>query len=407
MEFGKKHMLIWGPIFLLIVGMVLSIHQLYVMAAILALLAPASWLMARGTLDSISARREAPGVMKEGEQRPVRLTVTNDGLRRRYFFTVADHLPDGLRAIGDEATLVPSLASDEEVEVEYVLEAVRRGVYAIGPVTLRNSDIIGLYSFARPAGESDDLVVHPTPERLPETWMRVSSIRALQQPRRRFRGEGTEFYGTRRFVNGDDLRRVDWKSTARRGHLIVREYERAEAQDCTIALDLARGAHSGEGDDSTLERGVKLAASMAAQMIERGSRVGLIAAGERDLSVAPSADPRQKGRILDALARVQADSDHSLTAQVSSRMSSLGASGLVAIISPTREPSSLNTATMLRDLGCAVVWMTLAAPWRSVRKGELEDDQLAVRLASRGVRSYVVEPGQSLAAGMRRAYRVG
>ena len=407
MEFGKKHVLVFGSLFLLLVGTVLSIHQLYVMSAILALMAPASWLMSRGTLGAISARREAPGVMKEGEQRPVRLTVTNDGLRRRYFFTVADQLPDGLRAIGDEATLVPSLASDEEVEVEYVLEAERRGVYSIGPVTLGHSDLIGLYSFARPAGELDDLVVHPTPERLPETWMRVSSIRALQQPRRRFRGEGTEFYGTRRFINGDDLRRVDWKSTARRGHLIVREYERAEAQDCTIALDLARAAHSGEGDDSTLERGVKLAASMAVQMIERGSRVGLIVAGERDLSVAASADPRQKGRILDALARVQADSDQSLAAQVTSRSGTLAGSGLVAIISPTRAPSSLETATMLQQMGCAVVWMTLAAPWQSVREGEIEEDQLAARLASRGVRSYVVEPGRTLAAGMRRAYRVG
>jgi len=406
-ESGKKTVLIWAPIFLLLVGMMLSIHQLYVMAAILALMAPASWLMSRGTLGAITARREAPGVMKEGEQRPVRLTVTNDGLRRRYFFTVADQLPDGLFAVGDEATLVASLASEEEVEVEYLLEAARRGVYSIGPVSLGHSDLIGLYSFTRPTGEPDDLIVYPTPERLPETWMRVSSIRALQQPRRRFRGEGTEFYGTRRFVNGDDLRRVDWKSTARRGHLIVREYERAEAQDCTIALDLAVGAHSGEGDDSTLERGVKLAASMAAQMIDRGSRVGLIAAGERDLSVAASGDPRQKSRILDALARVQADSDHSLAAQVASRSATLGASGLVAIISPTREPSSLETATMLRDLGCAVVWMTLAAPWQSVRKGALEEDQLAARLASRGVRSYVVEPGRTLAAGMRRAYRVG
>jgi len=406
-ESGKKTVLIWAPIFLLLVGMMLSIHQLYVMAAVLALMAPASWLMSRGTLTAITARREAPGVMNEGEQRPVRLTVTNDGLRRRYFFTVEDQLPDGLRTVGDEATLVASLAAEEEVEVEYLLEAARRGVYSLGPVQLGHSDLIGLYSFARPAGEPDDLIVHPTPERLPETWMRVNSIRELQQPRRRFRGEGTEFYGTRRFVNGDDLRRVDWKSTARRGHLIVREYERAEAQDCTIALDLAAGAHSGEGDDATLERGVKLAASMAAQMIDRGSRVGLIAAGQSDLSVAASGDPRQKGRILDALARVQADSDHSLAAQVASRSGTLGSSGLVAVISPTREPSSLATATLLQDLGSAVVWMTLAAPWQNVRRGELEEDQLAARLASRGVRSYVVEPGRTLAAGMRRAYRVG
>ncbi len=106
---GLKHVLIWGSIFLLLVGLVLAIEQLYIMSAVLALLAPTSFLLSRGTLGALSVRREAPGLMKEGQQRRVRLTVSNEGVRRRYFFTIGDTLPDGLEAVGEGSggALVP------------------------------------------------------------------------------------------------------------------------------------------------------------------------------------------------------------------------------------------------------------------------------------------------------------
>ncbi len=263
-----------------------------------------------------------------------------------------------------------------------------------------------MFSFRRQIGEADEVVVHPTPERLPDVWRRVAALRAPQRPRRRFRGEGTELYGTRPFVPGDDLRRVDWKSTARRGQFIVREYERAEATDATIVLDLQRGMHHGKGDDGTLERAVKLAASIAAQMLERGSSVGLMGAG--DFSVPPSADPRQRVRLLDALARVQADGTATLGDAVAAHRQYLVPGGMALVISPRLGPDALEAATALVDHGHQVGWMVVAAPGRlSLRRDEMEPEQLAARLAGRGVAAWVVVAGRELATSMRRARRAG
>ncbi|MCD6359352.1 MAG: DUF58 domain-containing protein [Armatimonadetes bacterium] len=406
MEFGKKHVLIWGSVFLLLVGMVLSIHQLYVMFAVLALLAPAAYLMSRGAATHLSVTRAAPGVLREGQQQQVRLYISNEGLRRCYLFTVADRLPEGLQVTGPAATLVEALAADEQVQVTYTLRAQRRGVYTIGPVELRHSDPIGLFTFTRLVGPTDELVVHPSPEPIPDSWTRAGSLRAMQHVRRRFRGEGTEFYGTRRYLPGDDLRRVDWKSTARRGHMIVREYERAEATDCTIVLDLHRSVHSGEGDDSTLERGVKLAASVAAQMTERGSHVGLVAAGAQDWSRPAGADPRQRTRIFDALARVQADGDAPLGEQISSHRPLIPEGSMMVVISPLCSVEAVTLATTLIREGYALVWLIPAAPWRAPRDDEMTEDQLAARLNARGARAYVIAPGRPLSAGMRGGHRV-
>ena len=408
MEFGKKHVLIWGSIFLLLVGLVLASRQRYVMFAVLALLAPVSYYLSRGTLETLEVKREAPGLMKAGQQRAVRLTVTNIGVRRRYFFTIRDRLPDGLEQVGegDGGSLVPSRAAEEQFLHEYVLNAKRRGGYKIGPALLSHSDLIGLFSFEREIGRADELVVHPTPERIPAIWTRVASLRSPERPRRRFRGEGNELYGTRPFVPGDDLRRVDWNATARRGHLVVREYERAEATDAAIILDLSRRSHSGEGDDNTLERGVKLAASVAVQMLERGSSVGLIAAGAADASVPPSADPRQRVRIFDVLARVNADSDEHLSEAVTGHLQYIPSSGMVIVISPTLETEALEIAEGLMGRGHAVLWATVEALGQAVaRAGEVDAQQLAARLADRGVDAWTLMAGRELPVAMRRAQR--
>jgi len=408
MEFGKKHVLIWGSIFLLLVGLVLAVRQLYVMFAVLALLAPVSWFLSRDTLGSLQVRREAPGLMKEGQQQLVRLTVRNTGVRRRYFFTIGDALPDGLEAVGegDGRTLVPSLANEEDFRFEYVLQAHRRGVFTIGPAVLKHSDLIGMFNFNREIGDIDELVVHPTPVKIPQVWTRVASLRAPERPRRRFRGEGSEFYGTRPFVPGDDLRRVDWNATARRGQLVVREYERAEATDATIVLDLEARVHRGEGDDATIERAVKLAASVAAQLLDRGSSVGLVAVGGERYNVAPSASPQQTPKLMDALARVQADSEEPFRSTIAEYLPYIPDGGMAVIISPRLDDEPLRISAALHDRGLTVTWMVVEA-LQSPRPGEAEAHQLAARLADRGVDAWTVAAGRELSLSMRRARRGG
>jgi len=406
MEFGKKHVLVWGSIFLLVVGMVLAIRQIYVMFAALALLAPLSYLLSRRTLEALAVRRQCPGVMKEGQEREIRLTLRNEGVRRRYFFTVQDELPDGLEMVGEGRRLLSSLAADEEADLSYVLRARRRGVYQVGPALLAHADLLGLYDFEKRAGEPDELVVHPTPEDVPESWARASSLRARQRPRRRFRGEGTEFYGVRAYTAGDDLRRIDWKTTARRSQLAVREYERAEALDCVVALDLSSAHHRGEGDDSTLEMGVKAAASIAAHLLERGSSVGLVAAGIEDWSLATSGDPRQMIRILDALARVKAETAQDFTGVLAGHRNYLPQGCMIAAISPDLRPELVGSAQALSRQGYAATWMVLEARDRGLQQPwELTEELLAARMTQQGLPSYIIEPGRPLAMSLRRTYR--
>ena len=79
---------------------------------------------------------------------------------------------------------------------------------------------------------------HPDPRSLPHTTPSATSIRE--------------------YVPGDAYNRIHWKTSARQGELLVKEFELEQTADVLIFLDLHAPDHTGSGDDSTLEYGVRI-----------------------------------------------------------------------------------------------------------------------------------------------------
>src|SRR5439155_19224579 len=86
---------------------------------------------------------------------------------------------------------------------------------------------------------------------------------------------GLEFYGMREYVQGDDLRRIVWRASARTGKIMVREAEQGITDHVTIILDTDRGAHSrdGEGLSESFETGIRAAASLGVRHLREGYEV--------------------------------------------------------------------------------------------------------------------------------------
>lgn len=360
MSIGKRHALLWGPLFLFIVAFVLHVNQMYVMFSALMLLAPASYLLGRRKLNGLTATRHSRGVMTAGERSPVLLTVRNEGRLRQFFLGVRDSLPEGLESAEGGAVFLPDLSPGTEQRVQYSLLARRRGVYRVGPLMLEGSDYLGLYKFTRRVGETSELLVYPRPLPIPNLWRRSLRGRAPQQSRRHRMGEDGSFFGVRDYVPGDDLRRVDWKTSARRGHLAVIQSEETESTEAVVLLDLSRASHAGQGERSTIEYAATLAASLAAEALGRGASVGLLAVGAESHSVPGSTSPRQALQILEALARVKADGSHGLLTVVKQHERFLPKACGVAVISADLSADLLAALMRLTSLGHAVTWFALA-----------------------------------------------
>ncbi|WP_426595347.1 DUF58 domain-containing protein [Cellulomonas sp. McL0617] len=153
------------------------------------------------------------------------------------------------------------------VTVTYAVQAARRGRWPLGPLVVTRSDPFGVVRASATLGEQAEVSVWPTVVPLP-----TPADVLVGEPDRVALGArtpSTDDASLRDYREGDDLRRVHWGSSARRGALMVRSDERAGMRPVSVLLGLPARA-------STLEWSISLAASMALAMLEGGHPVRLV-----------------------------------------------------------------------------------------------------------------------------------
>ena len=278
-------------------------------------------------LKQAEVERSTPRRARVGDDIRLGYTVHNPGPRRSIPLMRMD---DGFGAFPDTGVLVERLKAGETAHVELVRTAVRRGVFDSGTVTLTCGAPFGLTKSRRKIELPTNLTVVPR-------WVEIRSFPILEPSsfpsdvlhERARTGAGEEFIGVRDYRPGDPPRSVHWRSTARAGHLVVREFEEEVAS--RVALVLA-GADAGTPPDSAFETLVTAAASIGIYALQTGHPVDMVrptaAGGAEHL-----ADTDRFG-LLDWLARAE-PLDTALGDLVAPALDRIGRRGTVVILSPT------------------------------------------------------------------------
>ena len=112
-------------------------------------------------------------------------------------------------------------------------------------------------------------------------------------------GRGLEFHEARRYVQGEPVRRIDWKMTARMGVPYVRTFLEERQREIFIALDVSPSMATGWQEKSKLEVAVEMAATLAVSTVGAGDRLGFVTFADRVLELdRPRAGKRQLFRTL-------------------------------------------------------------------------------------------------------------
>lgn len=159
---------------------------------------------------------------------------------------------------------------------------------------------------------------------------------------------------------GDDLRRIHWLSSARRGDLIVVEREKGSTGRLWIALDTRAGSNRGLDRDSTLERSVKICVTLMDAARERGDAVGLLAPGKNGGIVTPQMGEGHRMAVLEILARVQADSEETIAEAIMRSGIDKGVSVVLVTGAPTEE--MVHALSTLKARGASLVAIAVEAP---------------------------------------------
>jgi uncharacterized protein (DUF58 family) len=237
----------------------------------------------------------------------------------------------------------------------------RRGHFRIEPLQIRTGDPFGLFEASAAVGQGLSLVVYPRVERLPLWRLPAANIEGSHAAPERTLQTTPLATTVRPYAPGDSMNRIHWKSTARHGEIQVKEFDLEQTSDAWIFLDLDRRVQAGRGDDSTVEIGVRAAASIADRALLENRAVGLTTSGHRIAIVPADRGGRQHLKIMQLLAAVEGDGSGQLAETLVTGLSRLRRGMTAVVITPSLERNWVRPLASLRSRGVACVVVVVDA----------------------------------------------
>jgi uncharacterized protein (DUF58 family) len=276
----------------------------------------------------------------------------------------------------------------------------RRGLYSVGPIEVTTGDPFGLFRHTRTYGRASNVLVYPRAAELPNFFVPPASLPGEGRFRRRTHYVTPNASGVRPYEYGDSFNRIHWPSTARTGDLMVKIFELDPASDIWIILDLNRDVHLGEGDDSTEEHAVRIAASVGRYFLTANRSVGYMAFGRSFEVQEAERGVNQYTRILESLAMARAWGDVPIGDLLANEARRFGRHTTVVVITPSTDEAWVGGLGALQQRGVKVAAILLEP---STFGGDDSSLGVFASLAASDVFTYMVKRtddlGSALGAG--------
>lgn len=290
--------------------------------------------------------------------------------------------------------VLDGLRPGDRRQVRYVLRPRRRGRWHVGPLKMVFSDPFGVARIRSTTGGTTEFLVYPRIERLSLPDLSADRRTPARSARRQLTGmRGEDFYTLRDYVDGDDLRRVHWPATAKRGRYMIRQEETPWQTRVTILLDDRGLGYS----RATWERALEVTASVVDLFARSGYTVTMTAAHAG--GPGPGKGRHHLFRCLDQLVGLEpahgAGATDRLVAQVGGFVAQASADDVLVVVLAEIDRAAaqalVHAAGRCKALAAIVLGDPSAAPSRGT------DDEPQVALQAAGVKVLRLPPGAALA----------
>ncbi|MEX3773519.1 DUF58 domain-containing protein [Pseudomonas sp. MYb118] len=303
-------------------------------------------------LPSPRIRRQLPGSLALGRWSEVRLEVEHD-FNQPLNIELFDHVPDGLSF--ENLPLAVELQPGLHSHVGYRLRPLNRGHFDFAYCELNLPSPLGLWTDKRLPEVPGSTRVYPDFARLyggqllaVDNWLSQLGVRQRQR-----RGLGLEFHQLREFREGDSLRQIDWKATARQRTPIAREYQDERDQQIVFLLDCGRRMRSQDGELTHFDHALNACLLLSYVALRQGDAVGLSTfATEQPRHLAPVKGAGQLNVLLNAvydLDSSQRSADYQ--AAVTQLLARQKRRSLVVLVTNLRDEDDEELLTAVQRLG--------------------------------------------------------
>jgi uncharacterized protein (DUF58 family) len=351
----------------------------YRLSILWALLLAIAWAWSALSLRGVKFSRSARTVRAQvGQIFEERFDIQNPSILPRLWLEVLDSstLPgtDGSRVV----TMILGKQTRSYLARTRLL---KRGVFPLGPTDISSGDIFGLFPVKISLPAKDTLLVYPMMVDVRNFPNPPGLLPGGEALRRRTHQITPNAAGIREYEPGDPLNRIHWLSTARRGRMMVKEFELDPLADVWIFMDAEKAIQAANPQTepdyyakdfwqrhakialppSTEEYGISIAASLARDYLRRGRAVGLVGAGQQLILIAPDRGGRQLGKILEALALLRAEGTIPLRGLVETQVKHMVRGSTIVLITPTVNKEAALLADYLLQRGLRPVVILLDA----------------------------------------------
>lgn len=291
-----------------------------------------------------------------------------------------------------------------------IVPLTRRGTFRIEPMVVRTGDPFGFFEAAATVGRPTIITVFPRVVPLPRWRLPNAYLEGSHSAPERSLQTTPLATTVRPYAPGDSFNRIHWRSTARLGEIQVKEFDLEQTADLWLFVDLEAKVHTGEGDVSTVEESMRVAASIAHDAILENRAVGLTTSGHRLVTIQADRGPRQRQKIMALLAAVEGDGRTPLEEILLTGLPKLRRGMTAVVVTASRDRQWVLALTSLRARGvtAAVVALDAASyetagrlhrtPGPQADQAAQEQRALRFALAEHDVKAYEVHAGDNLGA---------
>ena len=254
------------------IGRVFGLIELYVVGVGIAIALLVAVISVQRRLPPLNVRRiVSPSLVSVGEPARVDIQLANLGRQSSPYLQLWEPVGNNGGAPMQLAKLAPSQAAS----AAYRVPTARRGLIRTGPLRALRRDVLGLTQRTTTLAGTEEVLIVPHTVGLPFPSV-GSSGRLGQHLRMKSWGQtGSEFHSLREYQRGDDIRRINWKASARATSLIVRDTALEGIRRCTVVLDTTAAEYVG----GSFEQAVIAAASITASSAHAGVNTRFVTHG--------------------------------------------------------------------------------------------------------------------------------
>ncbi len=223
------------------------------------------------------------------------------------FIEVRDSLDARLDVKNGSNYRIVNLPRGREDKLTYELHTPIRGVYGLGPTEVRKTDLYELFFNIHEVPQSiAGVTVLPRSEMIKEARVKsltpkiLTGIYSVRSP-----GIGSDFYALRQYTSADPMRDVNWKASARAGHLIVNQWQHETVASGPIIVDGRAIQGSGTLAGNPLLYSCRGAATMVEELVGERSTIRFVSYGSQVHTIQPDSGERQFYKVLARLSSLE------------------------------------------------------------------------------------------------------